>query len=237
MKRIAILQSNYIPWKGYFDIIAHSDVFVLYDEVQFTKNDWRNRNLIKTLKGLEWLTIPVRQHSLTQKIEETHPANTAWPRKHWASLSTNYARTPYFREMEPLVRRMYETAPVDSLSSINIHFIRGICDILGIGTQIINSRDLDLCGDRNERLVDAVSKLGGTHYLSGPSAQGYLDVEMFHEKAISVEWMDYSGYAEYPQNHPPFEHGVTILDLLFNTGRSARRYLRCPLDVQTAKTS
>jgi hypothetical protein len=226
MKRVAILQSNYIPWKGYFDIIRLSDVFVVYDEVQFTKNDWRNRNKIKTAKGLEWLTIPVRQVHLHQKINETELTTDAWVRKHWNSLATNYARAEFFQDLKAPIQNLYDSAPPGNLSSVNMHFIRGICSLLGITTPIVDSSSLGLSGDRNGRLLDAVRQLGGTHYISGPAARDYLDVPAFSNAGIEVVWMDYSGYPEYTQLFPPFHHGVSIIDLLFNTGRRAPLYLR-----------
>ncbi len=103
----AILQSNYIPWKGYFDIINTADVFIFYDHVQYTKNDWRNRNRIKTPQGSNWLTIPVRQLDSSQKIEETHVLNQDWRKKHWASLSNFYGKTPGFKLYKDLIEPLY----------------------------------------------------------------------------------------------------------------------------------
>jgi hypothetical protein len=220
MCTVAILQSNYIPWKGYFDLIAAADVFVIYDEVQYTKNDWRNRNLIKTPNGQQWLTIPVRQVTLDQRICDTRISDPSWSRKHIGALQANYARAPYFDRykmaiFEELVRSR------ELLTEINVGMIRTLCELLGITTKIMDSRELDVVGDRNSRLLDACKKLGATHYLSGPAAQGYLDLALFEEGGIEVNWMDYSGYAEYNQLFPPFVHGVSVLDLLFNAGPEA----------------
>lgn len=226
-KKIAVLQSNYIPWKGYFDLIDSVDVFVIYDEVQYTKNDWRNRNVIKTRNGKEWITIAVRQTSLHQKIDETQIVLKNWNVKHWNTLVTNYARASSFANVKDFVEGLYHGMPHSlNLSEINKHFIVEICKFLGIKTKIISSRELNLGGDKSEKLVDACKKLNGSVYLSGPSAKEYLNVELFKENNITVEWMQYSGYPEYPQLFPPFEHSVSILDLILNTGSSAYNYIK-----------
>lgn len=222
---VSILQSNYIPWKGYFDIIAKSDVFVIYDEVQFTRRDWRNRNLIKTNDGLKWLTIPVIQDDYYQKICETIIVQGNWKKKHKSTLQNNYGKTPYFKEYKDVFFEIYDT-PLHSLSEINRLFIEKICAILAIETKIIDSRELNLEGDKVERLVDACKKLNATKYLSGPAAKNYMTEVLFNENNIQVEWMDYSNYKEYNQLNPPFEHGVSILDLIFNEGANARSFLK-----------
>lgn len=217
-KKIAILQSNYIPWRGYFDLINQVDVFVIYDEVQYTKNDWRNRNIIKTPNGPLWLTIPVRQQNLEQKINETQVSLNNWNIKHWNAIKANYTKAPYFKQFEERFKELYLGLDTDLLSEINWKFIFTINDILGIKTQIIDSLSLDLRGNKNERLVDAVLKLNGTHYLSGPSAKNYLDTKLFEENNIQLEWMDYEGYSEYQQLYPPFSNTVSILDTIFSCG-------------------
>lgn len=224
--KIAILQSNYIPWKGYFDIINSVDKFVIYDEVQFTKNDWRNRNKIKSKDGMIWLTIPVKQFALEQRIDETTVALTNWNRKHWNSIVTYYSKAENFKNVKAFVEDLFMNVSSVNLSEINIYFIKGINNFLGIETQIINSAELKLEGDRNERLVDACVKLNGDIYLSGPSAKNYLDVELFNNRQIEVEWIDYSGYSEYPQLFPPFTHEVSILDVILNTGYDAKKFLK-----------
>jgi hypothetical protein len=225
MKKVAILQSNYIPWKGYFDIIQKADVFVIYDEVQYTKNDWRNRNMIKTPTGMQWLTIPVSQQSLNQKICETRISKSNWNMKHWNALAGNYAKAPFFRHFEHELKTLYTSIDTEFLSEINRQFIEKINTILEIPTEIVDSRLLDLKGDKNERLLDAVKKLNGTHYISGPAAKSYLDVNEFEKASIQVEWMDYSGYPTYSQLFEPFNHNVTVLDLLFNEGPNAKNFL------------
>lgn len=222
---VSILQSNYIPWKGYFDIIAKSDVFVIYDEVQFTKNDWRNRNLIKTQEGLEWISISVRQESLKQKIFETKILLHNWSKKHKSTLQTNYGKAPYFKEYKDSIFEIYDSQSTE-LSQINRLFIEKICAILAIETKIIDSRELNLEGDKVERLIDACKKLNATKYLSGPAAKNYMNEVLFNENNIELEWMDYSNYKEYNQLYLPFEHGVSVLDLIFNEGPNARSFLK-----------
>lgn len=226
MKKIAILQSNYIPWKGYFDIIQQSDVFVIYDEVQYTKNDWRNRNLIKTPNGLDWLTIPVKQKSLDQKINETFISQHNWNKKHWNTLVGNYSKAPFFKSYSEEFRDLFLGIETDNLSEINLLFIKKINSILEINTEIIDSQSLHLVGDKNERLIEAIKKLNGTHYISGPAAKSYLNIEAFEKEEIQLEWMNYSNYPEYPQMFLPFNHNVTILDLLFNVGPDAKYFYK-----------
>jgi len=226
-KKIAILQSNYVPWKGYFDLIRAVDEFVLYDEVQYTKNDWRNRNRIKTQAGVKWLSIPVRQERLEQKISETRVADSRWAAQHWKSIAGNYARAPHFNRYAEMVETWYsQAAACELLSDINALFIRAICATLGITTHITSSRDYELADDRVERLVGICKQASADTYLSGPAARGYLDETCFTEVGMHVEWMSYDGYPEYPQLFPPFEHGVTILDLLFNVGPEHAAFMK-----------
>lgn len=226
MKRVAILQSNYIPWKGYFDIIASVDEFIVYDCVQYTKNDWRNRNQIKTPQGKAWLTVPIRQRSLDQTIEQTEIADPGCFRKHWQTFRQNYARTAhldYCREaLEPVFE---ELATERMLAAANMRLVGAACEMLDIRTLIRDVREYVLEGDRNERLVSLCRQAGATTYLSGVAAKAYLDEGLFADAGISLEWMTYEGYTEYPQPHPPFNHHVSILDLLASTGPGAPSYL------------
>jgi hypothetical protein len=221
---VAILQSNYIPWKGYFDIIAKADIFVIYDEVQYTKNDWRNRNKILTPHGNNWLTIPVRLDSLNQKICETKVASSNWNKKHYTSLQLNYSKANGFNEFKEVLMDLY-TDPSESLTEINTRFIKSICQHLDINTKIVDSRDLNLIGDRNERLIDACEKLSAEVYLSGPAARNYLNAQLFEQSKIKIEWMDYSNYREYPQLYGSFNHNVTIFDLILNLGKESRKFM------------
>ncbi len=222
------MQSNYIPWKGYFDLINSVDEFIFYDCVQYTKHDWRNRNKIKTAAGAKWLTIPVQTSDLFTAITtvaEAQIADADWRRKHWSSISQNYSRARYFKTYAPTFEELYRSDET-SLSKINQLFITKICSLIGIETQISDSTRYELIGDRNERLVNLCKQSGADIYLSGPAAQSYLDASLFEKEGIQVEWMDYSGYPEYTQLFPPFDHYVTILDLIFNEGPQAPQFMK-----------
>lgn len=226
MKKVAIIQSNYIPWKGYFDIIASVDEFILYDDMQFTRRDWRNRNLIKTPQGTQWLTVPVQvKGKYSQTIRETALQDGDWAEAHWKSLSLNYARAAQFATMREQIEPLYR-ARFDTVSELNRHFLEAICGILAIKTPIANCWDYQLIEGKSERLADLCAQAGATVYVSGPAARDYLDEAVFSERGIAVEWFDYAGYPEYPQLWGDFVHGVTILDLLFNCGRDAAKYMK-----------
>ncbi|GII63267.1 hypothetical protein Skr01_33520 [Sphaerisporangium krabiense] len=246
MKRVAIVQSNYIPWKGYFDLIAHVDEFILLDDVQYTNRDWRNRNLIKTAAGPSWLSIPVRQSSRSQLINESTIVYPAWNVKHWRTLMHAYRRAPYFDEYATVLEKMYLECETSSLSEINRHFLEGICSILDIHTDLRPSADYGATGSKTERLLDLCQKSGATQYVSGPAARVYLDESLLRNAGIDVLWFDYEGYREYPQLHPPFHHHVSVVDLIFNTGPTAKKYLKVatpgtetvevPLDLRASST-
>ena len=227
MKRIAILQSNYIPWKGYFDMIAAVDEFILYDDMQYTRRDWRNRNQIKTPQGTQWLTIPVQvKGKYHQAIKETEVEGPDWALAHWKALIQNYSRAPYFNEIAGWLESLYLATPDTHISQLNRRFIEAICGYLGIKTAISNSWDYTLLEGKTERLADLCAQTGGTEYISGPAAKDYIEESVFAERDIKLTWFDYSGYPEYPQLWGEFTHGVTILDLLFNCGKDAPRYMK-----------
>lgn len=222
---VAILQSNYIPWKGYFDIIHDADVFIFYDDLQFTKNDWRNRNKIKTGRGSTWLTIPVGT-SASRLICEVALDDARWQRSHWDSLRQQYSKSAYFKSFRSYFEDIYLGRHWANLSDLNQFFIRSICrDFLKINTKFLDSRGFNLSGQKQERLLDLVSQSQATAYVSGPAAKSYIDPARFHALGVDLIWKDYSGYPEYCQFHPPFEHGVSILDLLFHTGPDAPWYI------------
>jgi hypothetical protein len=225
-KTVTIVQSNYIPWKGYFDLIRRSDVFVLYDDVQYTRRDWRNRNRIKTPNGLQWLTIPVEvKGKYTQEIREVKIADDRWRDEHWKTLRHAYSRAPFFKSYAERIEALYRGADSEWLSEVNRYFIEGVCELLGIRTDIRWSTEFSNQAGKSERLLGICRELNATAYLSGPAAKSYLDEGLFASAGIGVEWMDYSGYPEYPQLYGPFEHGVTVLDLIFNAGPDAGQYL------------
>jgi hypothetical protein len=224
-KRLAILQSNYVPWKGYFDLINMVDEFVIYDSVQYTKNDWRNRNLIKTNNGVQWLTIPC-YHKLDQRIKDTKVSQRDWGIRHWNTVSQFYNKTPYFKEYRDIFADVYHNTLTPYLSEINWVFITTINAILGVETKLIDSSDFVLQGDKTERLMNICKERGVDVYVSGPAAKSYLDIAMMNNAGIEVEWVDYSGYPEYNQLFPPFCHNVSVLDLIFNTGIDATKYMK-----------
>nr|WP_316639093.1 WbqC family protein [uncultured Roseateles sp.] len=224
-KRVAILQSNYIPWKGYFDIIHDVDLFVFYDDLQFTKNDWRNRNKIKTANGLQWLSIPVGTDK-NRLICEVALADPAWQKRHWETLRQQYGKCPHFARYRPFFEALYLGREWGNLSELNHHLIRAIStDLLGMKTTFQDSRQYELSGQKLERLLNLVAQTGATEYVSGPAAKDYIDAQRFVEMQVQLIWKDYSGYPAYQQPHPPFEHGVSILDLLFNAGPDAPWYI------------
>ncbi len=226
-KSIAIVQSNYIPWKGYFDLINSVDEFVLYDDMQYTRRDWRNRNLIKTPRGLQWLTIPVEvKGKYLQKINETRVDGNAWQEKHWKTIVANYKAAPHFDYCNPVFEKLYLQSTYELLSETNYAFIKAICGLLNIKTKISWSSDYELTGERNERLAYICKQAKADTYLSGPAAKDYMDETVFERNNIKVKWMDYEGYPEYPQFHLPFEHRVSILDLLFHTGAESGKYMK-----------
>lgn len=221
-KRVAILQSNYIPWKGYFDIIHDVDELVFLDHVQYTKLDWRNRNRIKTARGVRWLTIPVGIDEHRRICDVELPS--AWARQHWRLLTESYRKAPYFDTYRPLLEEIYRR-PWRTLSELNQHIIRSLSAELGLTARFRDSRDLGVSSKRQQLVLDILDRVGGDLYVSGPAAKAYIEPERFAERGIELVWKSYEGYPEYPQLHPPFVHEVTVLDLLVHTGPDAPRYI------------
>lgn len=208
-------------------MIAAVDEFILYDDMQYTRRDWRNRNLIKTPQGVQWLTIPVQiKGKYLQKIRETEVAGTDWAINHWKTLEQNYRRAPCFAEIASWLQPLYLDEKHHHLSQLNRRFIDAICQYMGIMTTITNSWDYTLKEGKTERLADLCRQAGGTEYISGPAARDYIEEQVFRELDIKLTWFDYNGYPAYPQLWGEFVHGVTVLDLLFNHGKEAHRYMR-----------
>lgn len=223
-KSVAVLQSNYLPWKGYFDIINDVDEFIFYDDVQYTKNDWRNRNKVKSLNGTEWITIPTGS-SLNRLICEVELHDHNWQSKHWKTIYHNYKKSPFFNEYRDFFEEIY-TKKWTNLSELNQHCIIKIShDILGIKTAFGDSRLHKAEGAKQDRLIDLLVKAGATKYVSGPSAKSYIDPHVFNRAGIELVFKEYAGYPEYPQAFPPFEHFVSIVDLLMNTGPAAGAHI------------
>ncbi len=226
-KRVAIVQSNYIPWKGFFDLANSVDELILLEDAQYTRRDWRNRNRIKTPRGVRWLTIPVKSKGrYLQRIDEVEVRDQRWRREHWRALVHSYSRAPCFGLYRERLEELYLGSEEDRLSAINQRFTKAVLDLLGIRTRISLSTDYGGHGRKSARLVWLCRQAGASEYLSGPTARAYLDEGLFREAGVEVAYMDYSGYPEYPQLYPPFEHGVSIVDLLVHTGPEARRYMK-----------
>jgi hypothetical protein len=225
-KTVAILQSNYIPWKGYFDVMRRVDEFILYDDVQYTRRDWRNRNRLKSPQGVRWLTIPVQvKGRYLQRIDETLISDAGWARQHWQTLRAWYGKAAFFKRYEPALEDLYMGTREVELSAINRRFLERLCELLGIRTTLRASSEYAGSGHKTERLLGICRAAGATRYLSGPAAREYLDEECFRSAGVEVEWMSYEGYPQYPQLHGPFEHGVSVLDLLLNVGEEAPNYM------------
>ena len=218
--KVGIIQSNFVPWRGYFDFIRETDLFILHDDVQYTKSDWRNRNKIKTSRGAEWITVPVRYRHTRQLIEETQiDYSTPWAQKMLNRIREAYRRAPYFElyfsELDDLLME-----PATSISDLNLRLIKWVCCHLDIDTPIKMSHEYHPQSAKTERLIGILQQAKATTYLSGPAAQSYLVPESFKQAGIRLEFKQYN-YPAYEQLYPPFEPAVSVLDLLFMTGKDA----------------
>ena len=223
-KTVAILQSNYIPWLGYFQLVNAVDEFIVYDQVQYTKNDWRNRNKIKSAQGAQWLSIPAGK-SISRNIDEVEVRNP-WRLKHWSSLEQAYRGANGFDETAEWLAPHYLGSEESNLSITNRSLLGDICAALEIPTRITSSRAYSLVGDRTERLVNLCLQSGATTYISGPAARGYLDQAKFAAQSIEVRWFDYPTEPPYRQLWGDFTPGLSAVDLLFNLGRKSAIYFR-----------
>lgn len=228
MKRIAILQSNYLPWKGYFDLMAYVDEFIFYDDVQYTARDWRNRNLIKTPQGLQWLSVPVKyDYEQRPSIASIEIDSDRWREQHWQAIQRNHARAAHAATICDLLAPFYTGNPPRKLSELNQRCIITIANYLGIRTPIKRSTDYpSQGGDPTRRLIEICALAGATHYVSGPTARSYLREPLFRAEGLAVEWFDYDGYPTYPQLWGDFEHRVSVIDVLFNCGPQSADFLR-----------
>jgi hypothetical protein len=228
-KRLAVVQSSYIPWKGYFDLISSADEFVLFDDAQYTRRDWRNRNRIKTRDGCLWLTIPVSaKGNYLAPIKDIEISDPHWAERHWKTIQAAYCRAPHFSTYEEAFGRLYLGHQERRLSQVNRSLIEGVCGVLGITTKLSWSMDYRLADGKTERLVKLCLDTGSDVYISGPTARSYIDAGLFARAGVELVFFDYSGYREYEQLYPPFDHFVSIVDLIFHVGPDARRYLLTP---------
>jgi hypothetical protein len=225
-KIVGMTQSNYIPWKGYFDYINSVDEFYFYDDVQYTKQDWRNRNRIKGPNGPEWLTVPVGKKTRNRLICDVQITQNGWQRSHWGKIRQYYKDAPYFKMYKEFFEEIYMGQEWSNLSDMNQHIIKRIArEILGITTKFGDSRPFNLTGVKEDRYIPLLKEIGCTTFLSGPSAKSYLTEERMAQDGIKLEWMNYEGYPEYHQLYPPFEHSVSIIDLIFNEGPNMKEYM------------
>jgi hypothetical protein len=224
-KRVAISQSNYVPWIGYFDLISSVDEFVFYDEVQYTRRDWRNRNRIVVSGDVHYLTLPIlnrgRYHQKISEAEFSHPCAL---QRHWKTLSQSYRKAPYFDEISDLLEPIY-LGGYTRLSALNVDLVTAVCRYLDIRTTLRQSSEFELPPGRSERLLSICEQLQATAYVSGPASQAYLDVPLFTEHGISCSFFDYGPYPAYPQFCRPYQSGLSILDVLFHCGAEARHHL------------
>lgn len=221
--KVAILQSNYIPWRGYFDLIHDVDLFIFYDDVQYTHSDWRNRNKLLTRNGPRWLSIPAG-HNLKSLICEVEIPDQRWKQQHRSIIEQNYRSAPFIKESRPLLDFLYENS-VTNLSDYNQRAIRYLSDILGIQTRFTDSRLLGINGRKTERLIGILEKVGATKYISGPAARDYIDESLFAEAGIELVYKEYPPYPPYRQCFSPFSPFVTVLDLILNVGADTSEYI------------
>jgi hypothetical protein len=223
--RVGIIQSNYAPWRGYFDFIASVDLFIFYDDVQYTKSDWRNRNRIKTSHGVRWISVPVRYRTLLKMVCETEiDYSRDWSSDHLNQFYEHYTAAPFLSDVARTLKAAFSKKS-QTISELNILLARDVCSYLGVTTPTVLSSELGVAGSGTERLISILKKVGATHYLSGPAAQRYLDFDLFRKSGIRLEYKTYA-YAEYPQQFGAFEPAVTILDLIANCGPGSRALIR-----------
>ena len=226
---VVILQPSYIPWRGYFDQIRLADLFIFYDDIQYDKHGWRNRNLIKTVQGKQWLTIPVNSKGVTSgiaikdvRIDWSKP----WARNHLKALTISYNKSPYFKKYLPLLESFYDRRD-EFLADFTIETSIALARDLGItSTRFMRSSEIpDIAGQKTDRVVNILRRVGATHYYCGPLASSYMEPEKFNAAGITFEYMKYE-YPEYPQLYPPYDPQVTILDLMSMVGEQALDYFQ-----------
>jgi len=222
--KIGTIQSNFLPWRGYFDFIREVDLFIIHDDIQYTKGDWRNRNKIKTPRGPEWITVPVHYRQSTQLIEETAiDYSKPWARSMLNKIRDSYRNAPCFEPyFSELSGQLLE--PAESISALNARLMKWVCTHLEIKTPLTFSREYGPQGTKTERLIGILKQVGATTYLSGPSARAYIEPELFDQAGIKLEYKVYD-YPEYDQLYLPFEPAVSVIDLLFMVGKDAINYL------------
>ena len=229
--RVTILQPSYLPWLGFFEQMHRSDQFVLYDDVQFTRRDWRNRNRIRVQEGSVWLTVPVIQkNKYEQSLLETKIDNsTSWKRKHLESIRCHYSKTPFFDLYFPWCEKTFNRE-WNFLLDLSLETIQYLKEELKINTPLLRSSELGESGNKSERLISICKQLGATQYLSGESARNYISEKDFSDQGIGLEYQNYQ-HPEYPQRYEGFVPFLSTIDLLFNCGDKSMGFLKqtnCP---------
>lgn len=219
-RTLAVLQPGYLPWLGFFEQVKRASTFVIYDDVQFDKNGWRNRNRIKGNSGPIWLTVPVHG-STSQKICEVRIDNKLpWRRKHLSSIEMNYKKAPYYELYMPRLKEIF-AQDWDFIAELDMVLIEQLCKWLEIGTPLVRSSSLTVAGDRNSKLVNLCKTFNCQTYFSGAAAQDYLDQDLFKGEGIQVEWQDFK-HPVYQQMHGEFIPFLSVLDLLLNCGPESK---------------
>ena len=224
--RVTILQPSYLPWLGFFEQMTRSDKFVLLDDVQYTRRDWRNRNKVRVKEGWVWLMVPVQQKSrFSQSLLETRIDNSvSWRRKHLETLRQHYCKAPFFEKYFPRCQQIYEK-DWEFLFDLCLETIQFLKEEMGIETPLLRSSEMKLSGEKTERLVSICRELGATHYLSGESGSDYISQEDFSNPGIELEYQNYE-HPVYPQRYPGFVPHLSTIDLLFNCGEQSLSILK-----------
>lgn len=215
-KIIAILQPGYLPWLGFFEQLHRSDVFVIYDDVQYDKNSWRNRNRIKTPNSVGWLTVPVHGKTTIKVLEVAIDNNQNWRQKHIKALKNNYSKAPHFKEYWPVFEKIL-SQEWDNLADLNITLVKEIMRILRLDRQIEFSSQLNIGGDRISRLINICKYFKADIFYEGAAGRDYIDEKVFNQAGIKVEFQDYK-HPEYRQLHGDFVSHLSVVDLIFNEG-------------------
>lgn len=226
MNKVAMLQPNYIPWKGVFDLIDQVDIFVFYDDVQYTKRDWRNRNKIRTANGETWLSVPVNSSRGDLICDVQINNESDWQKKHYQSIKTNYSKAQFFSESSYILDEIYINRKWDSLNELNIYTTKLIASHLGIECTWVKSSDLNIQGSKDgEKIIKICKELGCDYFINGPASKGFMNEERFKKENIILNYIEYL-YPEYKQLHEPFNHYVTVLDLIFCCGPDSINKIR-----------
>ncbi|MEK7274777.1 MAG: WbqC family protein [Candidatus Desantisbacteria bacterium] len=225
---VSIHQPDYLPWLGFFDKICLCDVFVLLDNVQFSKNYFTNRNKIRTSQGWTWLTVPVLTKGKSeQRIDEVkiNAINEKkWAEKQWKTIEQNYKKAPFFSEHADFFCQLY-SREWDSLTELNKTIIRYLVDAFGLKTRICEVAEIKTEGNGTELLFNICQALGANTYLSGAFGKEYLDENLFANHGINVVYQEFS-HPEYKQVFEPFIHDMSAIDLIFNHGNDSLQILR-----------